>query len=62
MAKISPTQKIINQAGFIETQMLALVPKLEEHELHGDADELEAILEKYSEFSKRMLKELVACE
>ncbi len=59
MAKSLASKKIINQAGFIEAQLLALVAKLEEHELHGDADELETILEQYSEFSKRMLKEMV---
>ncbi len=58
MPKASVNKKIINHAGFIKTQMQDLVTKLEEAELFSDAEELEAMLENYSEFLKRVLQGL----
>ena len=56
--KESAAKKLRNQAGFIKDQMIALVTRLEDFEFYGDAEELEAIIDKYSGFLRDVNKQI----
>ncbi len=51
-------EKVINLVGFIESQMEMLADKLDGIDMLAEAEELEVMLETYSDFSERLIKEL----
>ncbi len=53
MPKPNKNQKIINQIGFIESQMNDLADKLEEIELFANVDHLGGLLNAYDDFTIR---------